>query len=484
MSNSAKGGNIMRKFVTIFLSFSILSSPAFAGIFVPDENLSSDLFLSLESPKSAKQYSEVCFITDSGRCSGYEFDEPEKICTPLADQTNCDYGRELADDGCGGKRYVCKTCVRLADETDCPYGTTTASDGCGGTRTVCNSCMPLPDETNCPYGYATASDGCGGTRNVCKGCTPKAPVDEASCLYGVEIGDDGCGGTMLVCKQCTPKPDVSPSECPYGVEDEDDGCGGTHMVCKGCVNGGSETCSGQLTPCAPNQNQSICTDCSGVTKYICTDKNDVCTEGSKTPCGENQAVVSTSRTEAGSLCYVCRDKSSTCPSGSRKEACTDKEYQSGVAYAEDGSMCYMCQPKDDTCAEGSKTPCGPDEVEIRTSVTEAGSTCHVCKNDTCPSGSSKNKCSANQIQMGTLLTEAGNFCYICRDKNDTCSEGTQTPCGADEIQTGASRTEAGSLCYVCRPKTCADAGLLDSIPAGKQCTQTTYGSSTCYLDCK
>ena len=155
-----------------------------------------------------------------------------------------------------------------------------------------------------------------------------------------------------------------------------------------------------------------------------------------------------------------------------------------MAYAEDGSMCYMCQPKDDTCAEGRKTPCGQGEVEIRTSVTEAGSICHVCKNDICPAGSSKNKCSAGQTQVGTMQTEAGNFCYICRDKNDTCSEGTKTPCGADEIQTGASRTEAGSLCYVCRPKTCADAGLLDSIPAGKQCQQTTYGSSTCYLDCK
>ena len=155
----------------------------------------------------------------------------QSCCTPLSDESGCQYGTTTSSDGCGGTRTVCKACTPLSNETNCQYGTTSGSDGCGGTRTVCKACTPLTNETNCRYGYVLGSDGCGGTRNVCKSCTPLS--DETNCQYGTTTASDGCGGTRTVCKgapECTPLPDET--NCQYGTTTGSDGCGGTRIICK------------------------------------------------------------------------------------------------------------------------------------------------------------------------------------------------------------------------------------------------------------
>ena len=136
------------------------------------------------------------------------------------------------------------------------------------------------------------------------------------------------------------KPDVDPASCPYGVENEDDGCGSTHMVCKGCVMGGDEGCKGQSEPCAPNQKQEICKDCTGMNRYICTDKDDTCPFGSKKTCGENEIQIGSAVTEAGSACAVCRPK--TCEDAGLMSTKPEGQVCSTTTYA--GQTCYLdCQ---------------------------------------------------------------------------------------------------------------------------------------------
>ena len=200
----------MKKFVPLasILLFGLVNEAASSAL-----DLQSELFLTSPASKGT-QYATVCFITDTEDCQGdrFEFEKPiqPEICIPLPSETDCKYGRELADDGCKGKRYVCKTCNPLPSETDCKYGTETEPDGCGGIRTICKICTPMEDETN----------------------------------------------------------------CKYGITDGDDGCGGTRKVCKTCAVGGTDDCQGSETPCASDMVQEVCMDCFGTIKYNCFDPED------------------------------------------------------------------------------------------------------------------------------------------------------------------------------------------------------------------
>ncbi len=127
------------------------------------------------------------------------------------------------------------TCSGKAKASDCTYGSSgTCTDCSGNVLNICNSapsCTPLADETGCNYGTETCDDGCEGTRTCCKACSPSA--DETGCSYGTEDCDDGCGGTRTCCKTCTPK--ANETGCTNGTESCDDGCGGTRTCCKACL---------------------------------------------------------------------------------------------------------------------------------------------------------------------------------------------------------------------------------------------------------
>ncbi len=189
----------------------------------------------------------------------------QSCCTPLSDESGCQYGTTTSSDGCGGTRTVCKACTPLTNETNCRYGYVLGSDGCGGTRNVCKNCTPLSNETNCQYGTTTEDDGCGGTRTVCKDCTPLS--NETNCQYGTTTEDDGCGGTRTVCKDCTPL--SNETNCQYGTTTEDDGCGGTRTVCKDCTPTMKED-----KFCGSHQYLGATDDGCGKQIYVCRSRNE------------------------------------------------------------------------------------------------------------------------------------------------------------------------------------------------------------------
>ena len=164
-------------------------------------------------------------------------------CVCSSSLVSCPSPKVGVGSSCDGKYQSC--CTPLSDETNCQYGTTTGSDGCGGTRTVCKACTPLTNETNCRYGYVLGSDGCGGTRNVCKDCTPIS--NQTNCKYGTQTVDNGCGGTATICKDCD-------NSCPSGYsltnpggcyDSSKNGCGNTCYKSKSCCDSAYKyTCTG------------------------------------------------------------------------------------------------------------------------------------------------------------------------------------------------------------------------------------------------
>ena len=196
----------------------------------------------------------------------------QSCCTPLSDESGCQYGTTTSSDGCGGTRTVCKACTPLTNETNCRYGYVLGSDGCGGTRNVCKNCTPLTNETNCRYGYVLGSDGCGGTRNVCKDCTPIS--NQTNCQYGTQTVDNGCGGTATICKDCTPLSDET--NCQYGTTTGSNGCGGTRTVCKDCTPLSDETNCQYGTTTGSNGcggTRTVC-NCPSYYKYTCTGNHE------------------------------------------------------------------------------------------------------------------------------------------------------------------------------------------------------------------
>ena len=201
--------------------------------------------------------------------------------------TTCPGNTSLTDPGgCGGSTvnacgdtcyYPYEPCCEpLADETNCKYGEETCSDGCDGTRTCCKACEPLVDVdvSTCEYGTVSCDDGCGGTRTCCKACEPLVDVDVSNCEYGTVSCDDVCGGTRKCCGTCTPLSSVKSEDCDWGTKSCSDGCDGTRTCCKSCEdNGGSSSCTGQVSKCGENQTEvSTCMNCSGTKLYICEDK--------------------------------------------------------------------------------------------------------------------------------------------------------------------------------------------------------------------
>ena len=184
-------------------------------------------------------------------------------CVCQSDLVSCPSPKVGVGTSCDGKYQSC--CTPLSDESGCQYGTTTSSDGCGGTRTVCKACTPLTNETNCRYGYVLGSDGCGGTRNVCKSCTPLS--NETNCQYGTTSASDGCGGTRTVCKDCTPL--SNETNCQYGTTTEDDGCGGTRTVCKDCTPTRKED-----KFCGPHEYLGTIDDGCGKQIYTCWSRDE------------------------------------------------------------------------------------------------------------------------------------------------------------------------------------------------------------------
>ena len=329
----------MRKIISGILSFILagLSINAKAENFT-NLNISSSLFINQNS-KQGLEEAFVCFITDTTKCSGYEFENnKDKCCEEGYCQTSCEYPK-VPRSACPHDPQYISGCQCPSSFKECLPGQIGVGPSCDGKYKECRSdgCSGyrhVPSSSECPFGY-TVSSVYGDACYHCQSCN-RLP-DETDCPYGTTTASDGCGGTRTVCATCTPKPDVDPSTCPYGVDNEDDGCGSTHMVCKGCVMGGDESCQGQSEPCASNQNQEICKDCTGMNRYICTDKDDTCPFGSKKTCDENEIQIGAAVTEAGNACAVCRPK--TCEDAGLLSSQPTGQVCSTTTYA--GQTCYL-----------------------------------------------------------------------------------------------------------------------------------------------
>ncbi len=67
---------------------------------------------------------------------------------------------------------------------------------------------------------------------------------------------------------------------------------------------------------------------------------------------------------------------------------------------------------------------------------------------TCPGGETTNaNCGANEKKVKTDNSVCGKSCYVCR--NDSCPSGTSKSCDSGYTATFESSTEAGSSCYRC-----------------------------------
>ena len=82
--------------------------------------------------------------------------------------SSCEHGPAEGALSCisGDETKYSNCCTPLPNESDCQYGTEEASDGCNGTRTICSACKPLPDEEGCENKHS-CSDGCSGVRMCC-----------------------------------------------------------------------------------------------------------------------------------------------------------------------------------------------------------------------------------------------------------------------------------------------------------------------------
>ena len=227
----------MQKILPVILSLGLasLSINAKATELTNLTELNLNTQLSLESKASAQgtDVTLVCFITDTSKCTGYEFgmNSKERCCAegycqdacefPKVPTATCPYDsgyvsgcqcpsdyvkclpgeigigpscdgkyRECRSDACSGYRYA-------PSSSECPYGYTVDETPFGSACYHCRSCNRLPDETNCPYGTTIASDGCGGTRTVCAACTPKPDVDPARKFIGYQELKKLSGGPAL-----------------------------------------------------------------------------------------------------------------------------------------------------------------------------------------------------------------------------------------------------------------------------------------------
>ena len=160
------------------------------------------------------------------------------------------------------------TCSGKANASDCTYGSSgTCTDCSGNVLNVCNSapsCTPLADETGCNYGTESCDDGCEGTRTCCKACSYSTIASDCSnqCKnVGGTTYYDSCGSSLCSSDQvcyngscCTPD-DFEWPEPACGCDgwaEEDVGCGLTVSYCrkpKECGDNFVSNCEGTIMEC-------------------------------------------------------------------------------------------------------------------------------------------------------------------------------------------------------------------------------------------
>ncbi len=275
----------------------------------------------------------VCFITDTGACSGEKFsndetpgngsgnpggipdyDTPQEQCQAAGyGVTSCPAGAH-PENPCPADSAYYQKCVCDANMTQtCTkpnYGVGPSCDGkyasckrdddkaCKeeGYTNTCPSGQKLKKSPRCPYD---------NSYGIC--CTESCPNNSSTTCTGANTGDDGCGYACYKC--CDDTCPSGTSKTYKGTKAYTTGCGNTCYNCS-CPSGTSPNFSGAVVGTAE------CGTC-----YKCSNS---CPRGqTSVSCGSKYKRVQVSTTECGKSCYECQynydcDARGTSCSGSYK----------------------------------------------------------------------------------------------------------------------------------------------------------------------
>ena len=273
----------------------------------------------------------VCFITDTGACSGEKFsndetpgngsgnpggipdyDTPQEQCQAAGyNVTSCPAGSH-GDNPCPADSSYYQKCVCDANMTQtCTkpyYGVGPSCDGkyasckrdddkackedgygqtaqCSSVQTpnkkcpydsaYYDKCVCRSDLVTCTYPQSGVGEACGGKYASCQ-----CPSSYKSCECGGAAGATSCTvngqTTYSSCKSCC-TPLASESGCKYGTMTASDGCGGTRTVCKDCT----PTCANSPKWCLSSAYELVETgkdQCGNVCRECCTEYTDVNTD--------------------------------------------------------------------------------------------------------------------------------------------------------------------------------------------------------------
>ena len=286
---------------------------SFEGLIPPRELLPQGENNKLNVFKTAS----VCFITDTGECSGDKFgnsenvsggngnpggipdyDTPQEQCQATGyNVTSCPAGSH-GDNPCPADSSYYQKCVCDANMTEtCTkpyYGVGPSCDGkyasckrdddknckeegygqsgacpdlqtpnkkCPYNNSYYDKCVCRSDLVTCTYPQTGLGEACGGKYASCQ-----CPSSYKSCECGGAVGATSCTvngqTTFSDCKKCC-TPLKNETGCKYGVETADDGCGGTREICSSCQR--------NFNSCPYAKKASDCEASGGEFSQKCTD---------------------------------------------------------------------------------------------------------------------------------------------------------------------------------------------------------------------
>ena len=293
----------------------------------------------------------VCFITDTGACSGEKFsndetpgngsgnpggipdyDTPQEQCQAAGyNVTSCPAGAH-GDNPCPADSSYYQKCVCDANMTQtCTkpyYGVGPSCDGkyasckrdddkackedgygqtasCSSVQTpnkkcpynsgYYDKCVCRSDLVICTYPQSGVGEACGGKYASCQ-----CPSSYKSCECGGAAGATSCtvnGVTKYTsCKDCC-VPLSNESGCKYGTTTASDGCGGTRTVCAACTPLSSESGCKYGTTTA--------SDGCGGTRTVCVACTPTCQYSPRWCQSSSYKLVETGKDSCGNVCREC-----------------------------------------------------------------------------------------------------------------------------------------------------------------------------------
>ena len=413
---------------------SLLSSPPAS---ILDTNIHTTTVQSSalnQSPLNVKHWHDssfltasVCFITDTGACSGNSF----------GGGANTEDGGHGAPGGSGDNGGS-------GDDSKDPDYELNNAERCKKEGYNLTSCNSVQNPVNkCPYNNSYFE------KCVCK----SGLVTCTKPQYGV---GEACDGKYASCQTDNPRAcreDGYTNTCPSGQKlKKSPRCpyDNSYGICctEKCTNNSSTTCTGANTG----------DDGCGYSCYKCCD--DTCPAyTSKTYKGAY-----TYTTGCGNRCYKCN-----CPSG------TAPNYSGAAAGSAECGTCYRCS---NTCSRGqTSVSCSSKYERVRVGSTECGNSCYECQYNY--------DCDASRTSCSKPYECNYNSCGICT----SCSYNADCDVkGTSCREPYVCEYNSCGICYSCTYNSdCEVSGKSCShgCSINNSCGKCTKCSSyTCYQDCR